>query len=60
MAEGFLLDNTYGSRAVIRWYDGAPVKSVWTGVKTRGRAHHAVVTYRCAQCGFLESYAPAG
>ena len=59
MAEGFVIDNGYGTRTVARWYEGAPVRSFWTGLKTRGRTHHDVVTWRCGRCGFLESYAPA-
>jgi hypothetical protein len=33
------------------------VYSIWTGMKMRGRERHPVITYRCAGCGFLESYA---
>lgn len=58
MAEGFVVDQTYGSSALGRWYEGQPVKSIWTGLKTRGRAHHDLVTWRCGRCGYLESYAP--
>jgi hypothetical protein len=59
MAEGFVIDHTHGTATVARWYEGVPVRSMWTGLKTRGRKHHDVVTWRCGRCGFLESYAPA-
>ena len=39
--------------------EGAPEKSFWSGLKTSGREQHAVVTFRCDGCGYLESYAPA-
>jgi ribosomal protein L37E len=29
------------------------------GLKLAGRERHAVVTYRCSACGYLESYAPS-
>jgi hypothetical protein len=59
MAEGFLIDESYGTRAVAKWYEGPPVKSMWTGLKIRGRTNYPVVTWRCGRCGYLESYAPA-
>ena len=40
-----------------QWVEGAPRKSFWTGLKTKGRESYAVHTYRCAKCGYLESYA---
>jgi hypothetical protein len=59
MAEGFVVDQTYGANALGHWYEGKPEKSIWTGLKLRGRAKHPVATYRCGRCGFLESYASA-
>jgi hypothetical protein len=29
------------------------------GLNLAGRERHAVVTYRCSACGYLESYAPS-
>lgn len=57
MVEGFLIDNTYGTRAVITWAEGPPVKSIWTGLKLDKKAVRSVQTWRCARCGLLESYA---
>ncbi len=57
--EGFILDQgDHGSRAQSAWVEGPPEKSFWTGLKLRGKIRIPVVTHRCTQCGFLESYAP--
>jgi hypothetical protein len=57
MVEGFILDLTYGGQMVPRWLKGRPEKSVWTGVKSRGKECRSVETYRCNECGLLRSYA---
>ncbi len=57
MQEGFLLDETYGTRGQADWVEGAPEKSIWTGVKLGDRMRLPVETWRCGRCGFLESYA---
>jgi hypothetical protein len=57
MAEGFVLDTTDNRHAVSAWVEGAPEKSIWTGVKLKGRTKHAIQTWRCGRCGFLEGYA---
>lgn len=35
--EGFILDMTYGGQLVPRWVAGSPEKSIWTGVKAKGK-----------------------
>lgn len=57
MEEGFIVDETYGTRAVPKWVAGEPQKSIWTGLKLRGKDKRDVTTYRCKRCGYLESYA---
>jgi hypothetical protein len=57
MEAGFVADYGYGEVKQSTWVDGEPVRSFWTGLKMRGRDKHAVVTYRCPACGYLESYA---
>ena len=57
MQEGAVLDNTYGTRMVSSWLEGAPDISIWVGVKLKGRKPINIATYRCVACGFLESYA---
>jgi Domain of unknown function (DUF6487) len=63
MEEGFILDSReYRSlTTVIQWIEGAPEydHSFWNGgFKVSGRRKFQVTTYRCADCGYLESYAP--
>jgi hypothetical protein len=58
MAEGFVVDRGHHSvPSEQRWVEGIAERSLWTGIKTKGRAVFAVVTYRCNRCGLLESYA---
>ena len=59
MVEGFILDMTYGGQLVPRWLEGRAEKSMWTGVKAKGKACRSVETYRCTKCGLLRSYANA-
>ena len=57
MEEGFLVDEGYGSRTTAQWVAGKPEKSIWVGIKLRGKTKLGVATYRCRRCGYLESYA---
>ena len=57
MEEGYIKDEGYGTAHASKWVEGAPEKSIWTGVKTRGKNQVQVKTYRCERCGYLESYA---
>jgi hypothetical protein len=56
--EGFLLDKGYGSDVAGSWVAGAPVKSIWGGVKLWGRPRLDVHALRCRGCGLLHLYAP--
>ena len=59
MERGFIADSSdYGETKIGRWVEGAPEKSVWTGIKVKGRRQLTVQTYRCQRCTLLESYAP--
>jgi hypothetical protein len=59
MDRGFVVDKDYGVKYAAEWVEGAPERSFWTGVKTRGKDQFPVQVYRCPICGFLESYARA-
>ena len=57
MAKGFIVDNTHGGSGVSGWVEGEPARSIWTGLKLRGRTKLELRTWRCRRCGYLESYA---
>jgi hypothetical protein len=57
MKQGYVLDNTYGARVVSHWAAGSPRKSFWTGTKPPATKQIPIGTFRCADCGYLESYA---
>lgn len=58
MDEGFVMDEGYGSRHAAHWVEGAPVRSLWTGLKLKGRTRLPVRSWRCRRCHYLEQYAP--
>lgn len=58
MEEGVTIDHGHGnSPTVPEWLEGAPERSVWTGLKMKGKHKFVVKTFRCERCGYLESYA---
>jgi hypothetical protein len=59
MAEGFVVDVSHGTMAVTSWVEGAPQKSIWTGLKLSGKGRSEIATWRCNRCGFLEQYTVA-
>ena len=56
MEQGYLLDESYGSRKPSKWIEGEPEYWMWN-LKIRGKRQLELTSYRCRQCGFLESYA---
>lgn len=59
MAEGFVVDDTYGGAVVSSWVEGPPAKNKWTGLSLTGTARSEITTWRCNRCGFLEHFAAA-
>ena len=59
MEEGFIPDGIGALRAAkpSEWYRGLLQRSIWTGVAQVGKPHFEIRTYRCTDCGYLESYA---
>jgi hypothetical protein len=57
MDEGFIVDDTHGGVMQSQWTEGKPKVSFWFGVRVAKKERHAVTTYRCPSCGYLESYA---
>jgi len=61
MAQGFVVDMgtgdmSLGPRHVSKWAPGAPVKSFLFKTKVPGNSL-PIGTFKCATCGYLESYA---
>lgn len=56
MTRGFELDYKDGMPDTAKWVPGEPEKG-WFGIKLKGRKRLQIVTWRCNQCGLLESYA---
>ena len=57
MEPGFVVDESYGKKAVAKWVAGEPRKGFWTGLKVGAAEQVEIATYRCRRCGYLESYA---
>lgn len=58
MSLGIVVDHGhYNVGGVQEWVEGPPERSIWTGLKTKGKESFKVLTYRCDNCGYLESYA---
>jgi hypothetical protein len=55
MELGFIADHTYAATFQSMWSAGEPRKSFWGGIKLKEML--TVDTYRCTDCGYLESYA---
>ena len=57
MVRGFIPEFSHRT-SVSFWVEGEPKESFWAaGVKIPQDKIIDIVTYRCAGCGFLESYA---
>ncbi len=65
MEEGFMPEYAHPTLLVTRWYPGAPKEAEirvlgmkvveWLDLRESGM--RVVSTYRCVNCGYLESYA---
>lgn len=60
MEIGLVVDRGhYSLPEVANWVEGMPERSLWSGLKTKGRESYPVRSYRCEACGYLEFYAKA-
>jgi hypothetical protein len=57
MAVGFVPDGTQNGFTQQYWAPGRPKQSFWMGLKMKKDEVVPVVTLRCPNCGYLESYA---
>jgi hypothetical protein len=59
MSSGFIVDyGAGGKRQVEKWVAGEPKPVFLHGVDIKNLSQIEVVTYRCDECSYLESYAP--
>ncbi|MBP1852864.1 hypothetical protein [Rhizobium halophytocola] len=58
MDEGFLLERGDGGLlSSTTWVAGAPEKAFLSGLRLSGKAIYTIKTFRCIECGYLDSYA---
>jgi rubredoxin len=57
METGFIHDEVYGGRKPASWISGEPEKSIWVGVKLKGKVRKVITSYRCPSCGYVKMYA---
>jgi hypothetical protein len=57
MEQGFVLEISQGGRSVISWSSGQPKKSFFFGIKLFEVKQIPIGTFRCKDCGYLESFA---
>ena len=57
MQEGFIVEQSLTNHVPNVWIEGPPEPSSWTITKVFGKTKRLVVSYRCVECGYLESYA---
>ncbi len=59
MESGWVPDNTHAGLQRQNWSPGEAQPSFWTGLKVEKKDKvFPVTTFRCPNCGYLESYAP--
>lgn len=51
------MDQADSGRSPVLWVNGEPEKSVWTGLKLKGRQQWYTTALRCPMCGFVRLYA---
>ena len=57
MEEGLVVDETHHNRAAQPHWVPGPVAHGFWGLKLSGKRRHPVTTWRCTQCGYLQSFA---
>lgn len=57
MEEGHVVDRSDSGYVVSAWISGSPERGIFGGLKTMGKDQIEIRTFRCVECGYLESYA---
>ena len=60
MSEGVIAEKGDAQWLVASFLPGAPQVSRWFGLKVRKQDLLPISAWRCARCGYLESYALSG
>ena len=59
MEQGFTVARSENAATVAHWFEGVPEYGFFGGLKPTTKKQVAIRTFRCAKCGYLESYALA-
>lgn len=57
METGYIADFSYGGYVQQNWSPGEPKTGFWKTLKIKAGQFVPVTTFRCPECGYLESYA---
>jgi uncharacterized C2H2 Zn-finger protein len=59
MQQGYILDSMYGNLVTTtsKWSKGKPKKILTFALPSTEKKSIEITTYRCPECGYLESYA---
>lgn len=58
MTEGYILDlGHYNARSATAWVSGTPRKAFLGGLSLTDTQQYTIQSFRCVDCGYLESYA---
>jgi hypothetical protein len=59
MQQGYILDAMYGNLVTTpsKWSGGKPKKILTFALPSTDKKSTEITTYRCPECGYLESYA---
>ncbi len=59
MQQGYILDSMYGNLVTTtsKWSRGKPKKILYFALPSADNKSIEIATFRCPECGFLESYA---
>jgi acetone carboxylase gamma subunit len=59
MHQGYILDAMYGNLVTTssKWSEGKPKKILSFALSSADTKSMEITTYRCPECGYLESYA---
>ena len=57
MEQGFTVARSENAATLAHWFEGVPEFGFFGGLKATNKKQLVIRTFRCAKCGYLESYA---